>query len=417
MRQVRQVTPTELLEDTIAITANAYPGLELANHTNRERFRERLSQLDLDPSTSFYALFEEEQMRGVMRWHDFTMNFFGVQTLVGGLGGVAVDLLHKKEKIAAEMVQAFLWHYKNAGACLTALYPFRPDFYRRMGYGYGTLMNNYRFLPASLPKSGPKEDLQFLNSSDIERIHDCYDCYRQRTHGIMARRLQFWQAIMRDPGKQIIGVNRGDRLSGYLIFSFEKGGKDNFLSNNLTISELVYETAEDLSKLLTFLQTQADQIEEIIYNTQDDSFYYLLQDPRRSTGKMLPAVLYHESSTQGLGIMYRVINIPRLFEVLENHDFGGISCRLQIMLSDSFFPENTGSYIVEVIDGRARFAPEASREVTLSMDVAEFSSLVVGAVTLRKLADYGLAEISDRAYLARLDQMFSGPKPICLTSF
>ena len=46
-----------------------------------------------------FGLFEDGQMRGIMRWYDFTMNFFGAQTLVGGIGGVAVDLLHKKEKV------------------------------------------------------------------------------------------------------------------------------------------------------------------------------------------------------------------------------------------------------------------------------------------------------------------------------
>jgi predicted acetyltransferase len=168
---------------------------------------------------------------------------------------------------------------------------------------------------------------------------------------------------------------------------------------------------------LTFLHTQADQIEEISYNTQDDSFFYLLQDPRMEAGALLSQTIAHKSSTQGLGIMYRVLDVPRLFEVLENHNFGGITCRLQIDLSDSFFPENAGSYTVDFIDGKVRLAPESAAEVALSIDVAEFSSLIIGAVRLNKLADYGVATLSDASYLSRLDRLFDGPKPICLTSF
>jgi len=103
--------------------------------------------------------------------------------------------------------------------------------------------------------------------------------------------------------------------------------------------------------------------------------------------------------------------------VLEDHNFGGVSCRVQIDLGDSFFRENEGSYIVEVRDGEASVVGDVLPEVILSLDVAEFSSLVIGAAGLRKLAAYGLATLSDDAYLDCLDRMFSGPAPLCLTSF
>ena len=132
---------------------------------------------------------------------------------------------------------------------------------------------------------------------------------------------------------------------------------------------------------------------------------------------MLPHVVAHESGVQGLGIMYRVLDVPRLFEVLADHDFNSVSCNLQIDLSDSFFPENAGSTIVEVIDGKAQVAPSAAPEVVLSLDVADFSSLVIGVVGLHILIEYGLATLSDEAYAGRLDQLFRGPKPVCLTQF
>jgi predicted acetyltransferase len=286
-----------------------------------------------------------------------------------------------------------------------------------MGFGYGSPMHTYRFSPASLPKERAKSGLHSLGKRDAEQLHDCYDRYFQKTHGLMARRPQFWKTVLGDPGLQVVGVSRSERLSGYLSFSFEKGEQASFLDNNLYLRELVYESTDDLGRLLAFLSSQADQIEQIIYNTQDDSFFYLLRDPRLSDGRILPNTIAHASSLQGLGIMYRVIHVPRLFELLHDHNFGGVSCRLGLRLSDSFFPENAGSYTIYVRDGAAGLALNAAPEVTLSMDVADFSSLVMGVVQLRKLVDYGLAEISDEAYLDRLDRLFSGPRPVCLTSF
>jgi predicted acetyltransferase len=416
MRQIRKLFLDEL-DASIAITANAYPGMELSNRANRIRFRERLNQLELDPTVHSYGLFEDGQLCGVMRWYDFTMNYFGTQVLVGGIGGVAVDLLHKKEKVAAEMVRAFLRHYKDAGSSLVALYPFRPDFYRRMGFGHGSPMYHYRFSPASLPKGSTKSDLVFLESDDSERLQSCYARNQRRTHGMMVRQPDYWERILNEPSIQVVGVARDRGLSGYLIFTFEDGRHDSFLSHSIHIRELIYDTAEDLSRLLTFLQTQADQSETISYNIQDDSFFYNFIDPRFDPGKMLPVVVAHNSSIQGLGIMYRVLDVARLFESLKSHNFNNVSCRLKVDLRDSFFPENAGATIVEFINGQVWLAPDVTPEVALSLDVAEFSALAVGAVGLRKLVEYGLAEISDETYLDCLDGLFSGPKPVCLTQF
>jgi predicted acetyltransferase len=56
------------------------------------------------------------------------------------------------------MMLYFLRHYREQGAPLVALYPFRPDFYRQMGFGYGTKMDQHRVKPSALPR-GPSKSL------------------------------------------------------------------------------------------------------------------------------------------------------------------------------------------------------------------------------------------------------------------
>ena len=38
-------------------------------------------------------------------------------------------------------------HYRVSGAPMALLWPFQPDFYRNMGYGYGRKMNKYAMKP------------------------------------------------------------------------------------------------------------------------------------------------------------------------------------------------------------------------------------------------------------------------------
>ena len=176
------------------------------------------------------------------------------------------------------------------------------------------------------------------------------------------------------------------------------------------------------SALLGFLRTQADQVQRIIYETQDDTFHFLLPDPRDGTGNLL-AGLWHETNTQGAGIMYRVIDTPRLFEVLRGHrfgghDFGGQTTTLGITLSDSFLPENAGRYVLRVENGRAALRDGGAADVEIGLDVSSFSSLIVGAVDFARLYGYGLATISDPAAVPLVERLFrAAQRPWCMTHF
>lgn len=415
MRTIRPINKSEI-DDFITISANAYPGFPLFSEDSRQRVRERLLQTWHDSGISYFALFEDGAMRGIMRLYDFKMNFLSSRALVGGVGGLAVDLLHKKEKVAADMIRFFLRHYRQKGACLTTLYPFRPDFYRRMGYGYGTKRELYRVKPESLPQGRGDGELVFLTVADKEALQACYERFLARKHGLIERFDFSWDQLLASTEIQIVGIKRQGRLHGYLMYKFEKGPQDHFLNNDIVVREMAYDSAADLLELLRFLHLQADQIDRVIFYTQDEFFYYLLHDPRNDSGNLIPMV-YHETNTQGVGIMYRVIDVPRLLQVLQDHNFGNETCRLKINLADSFFPENAGSYTIHFQDGQSSLADDAVYDVAMAIDVSEFSSLIMGAINFTALVELGLVSLSDSRYIDRLDRLFAAPKPICFTEF
>lgn len=416
MRRIKELTRVDD-EALITIVAGAYPGMHIVTDADRERFLQRSEQMAAEPTVRNLGLFADDVLLGVMRLFDFTMTLFDTAVLVGGLGGVAVDLAHKKQKVARDMIQFFLQDYRKKEAALTALYPFRPDFYRQMGFGFGTKMNQYRVKPSSLPRSG-MGDVAFLRESDREAVEACYGRYAAKTHGMFVRHAYVWDSYFTDPAIRKVGCKRNGRIEGYLLFTFQTGKAGHFLSNELLVRELVYETPEALAQLLSFLHSQADQIGRIVFHTQDDSFHYVLHDPRLDDELLLQPTLYHESNTQGVGLMYRVIDLPRLFEQLADHDFGGQTCRLKITLQDSFLPENEGSWVVGFENGRARLLPGEDFDIAIELGVSEFSSLVMGTVDFRQLAAYRLASISSVDDVETVAQLFRvSQKPICMTVF
>ena len=415
-RVIRPLQTEADWEQYTTIAVNAYPGARVTDAAGRQRLKERVQKMQLDPIISVMGLFEADEMRGIMRLYDFTMKLHGTKMLVGGVGGVGVDLLHKKERIAYDLIQFFQAHYQEKGAALVALYPFRPDFYKQMGYGYGRKINQYRIQPADLP-DGNRQNVCPLNASHRQALADCYARILEAGNGLMAQFDYELDSIFTAPTLQKYGYWDDGQLRGYLLFAFEPVPNGTFLRNNIVVRSLMVEDAAALRGLLAFLQVQADQIEKIIINTQEEDFHLLLQDPRNDSQNLIPSV-YHESNTQGVGLMYRVIDVPRLFELLADHNFGGQSCTVQINLTDSFWPVCAGSWNLEVENGRATLNPNAHPNVEISLDIAEFSSLITGATTFRQLLAYGLARISNANYADTVHQLFyTSHKPICHTAF
>ncbi len=416
MRRIRLLQEIDL-DDYVDISLNAYPGIKIRSAAEKEQFRRRAIKMQADPIINLYGLFDQNELHGVMRLYDFKMKLHDTMTLVGGIGGVAVHLLHKKQRVAYEMLQFFLRHYKEKGACLTALYPFRPDFYKQMGFGYGRKLDEYRIKPADLPSTGKRENVTFLTSRDKKAFVACYEQYLAQTNGLMAMFEFNLAATFSASGLNIAGYWQDGKLSGYLIFQFESIGEGNFLRNRIIVRQIIFTDQEALYGLLAFLHAQDDQIEEILLYTQEPDFHYLLHDPRNRLQPIMPPV-FQQSNTQGLGIMYRVIDVPCLLTVLGDHDFGGQTCQLRLNITDTFFPENAGVYDVGFANGRIQNTTSLTPQVEISLDISDFSSLIVGAVEFNQLYRLGCVQISDAAYVETLQKLFyTDKKPMCMTSF
>lgn len=416
MEEIRPISHEDI-HDVVRITALAYPGSNLLAPDNRQRFAERVQDtLENDQNASFHGLFREERLLGVMKWYDFLMNVRGIQMLTGGIGTVAVELLHKKEKVAKAMLQGFLATYRERGVCLVSLYPFRVDFYKKMGFGQGTKVHQYRIAPASFPYTA-KDKVSYLGEADREQILACYHRIVRCTHGMIKKTERELKTFLDQPEQVIVGCKKDGRVTGYLVFHFQRTHEENRLHNDLVIKEFLYENQEALLQLLSFLHSQSDQIQRVVLTTADEDFHMLLSDPGNGTDRLIPSI-YHESHVSGVGLMYRVIDVPGFFHQLAPCRFGRESGLVRLNIRDSFLPENEGSWLIEFSEGHPQVVEAGEPDVELGMDISDFSSLVMGVISLRKLHLYGLADISDEKQIPFVDRLFAtGDKPRSTTPF
>lgn len=417
MSEIRKLAIEEL-PDFIEIVLNAYPGIRTPSQEVRDGMLQQFIEMQTDDkSRDLFGLFRGGKLIAGMRIHYFHMNLFSKIIPVGGVGLVAVDLMHKKEKAAKELIQGFLDMFLKRRVNMVLLYPFRPDFYKKMGFGYGPKIHQYRISPESFHKGTSKANLRFLTPEDKEKIKDCYNRYAGSTHGMFLKTQPELDAMFKNPANRFIGFESDNEIKGYLLFSFEKKSEANFTHYDLQIKELIAETPEVLSELSTFLQSQADQVHQIVWNTQEDNIHYLISDPRNGSHNMIPSV-YHETNISGVGLMYRVINAKGIFEDLKEHDFNGVNVSLKLAIEDSFLPQNQQELVLHFNEGKVKVSDSENYEVEISLDVSDFSSLLMGVVSFKDLYVFGRAKLSDLAYLSTINRLFSTlEKPKCISAF
>lgn len=420
MNEVRPLSTEEEFDAFADLAIDAYPALFDRSQAAHRRLKEELIEVvEQEPAISFWGLFRmirgEERLLGGMRLFDFQMTFLYSQIPVGAAGQVAVAPEHRRQHVARDLMLFFLRHYRERGTPLVTLYPFRPDFYRNMGFGYGTKKSRYRLDPATLPAHGARHQLRRLGPADRDALRACYARYTRRTHGMIHKIDRELDQLFAHEQRRIVGYEDGGRIRGYIVFTYEPG--DTFLICDLHVRELIYETREALAALLAYLHSQGDQIRRVVLPTQDLSFHHLLDDPRNGSDALISPV-YHATDIQGVGIMYRVIDVPRIFRLLDGRNFGGQTCLLELRIEDTFLPENAGPTELAFQEGRVSVIEGSPCDIAIDLDVAAFSSLLAGTVSFERLYAYSMAQISDPSYVDTVSRIFAvARQPICTTSF
>jgi len=421
MEEIKELSKDEF-KDFMRIVLNAYPRFKMHFENEALGFEDNILKESKYPSITHVGYFQDNNLYGVMRFHDLTMNFYSHKIDVGGMGLLAVDLLHKKEHIAKKMMTYYLQHYSKKGVCILILYPFQTEFYRKMGFGYGTKINQYRINPSGLQKGISKEHLQYISNDQKNSLLECYTRFFKKTHGMIEKTEYEINELFDDPDNIIVGYENNRKILGYIVFSFQRGINkdiyiDNRYKNDIYVKEFIYKSNEVLLEMLTFLHSQADQINRIIFNTQDEYFHHLLLDVGNGSDNVINP-LYHECNVSGVGIMYRAINIEGIFNLLKYHNTGNQNCIIKFNIRDGFFKENDGSIIIHFKNGTPSIKINGGYDVEVSMDVSDFSSLVMGVINLKSLHRYGLVEISDNNYIEIVNAVLQAEeRPMCITGF
>ena len=412
MRRIVRLNHTQI-EQYSQIVAHAFPEFHLSKPEARDKLVQRLKMYqDIDEHVSLLGLLEDDTLLGGIRVHRFLHNYYGNMVPASGLGLVAVDLAHKKRGVCRDMMLHFLRSGRERGALFAMLYPFRPDFYHQMGFGWGARMHGYCVQPSQLPSSPHLTRAELMGEEHTEALKACYEEYFRQQHGMVGIDGWEWQRFIISD-RLVVGVRQGERVTGYLSMQFRVVPGDTH-DKDLHVEQAVWLDTSSMLSLLHFLRAQADQVRHIVMPLVDDAFSYLLADPRH-TDRQLTTPLYHQNARTAIGHMVRLLNTQ---EAVLRRPWGEEDITVRFEVEDDFLAPNNEPFTVRFAGGTPYLEATATPDVTLRCRAVEFAPLLLNAVSLPKLAALGLVQLSDPGQLPRLTSLFRRDEtPVCLAMF
>jgi predicted acetyltransferase len=415
--------PIKILTDQQAsamarLMRNAYPGYDLspnARKTTEDWVRRVVKRGNEDRLAGWFEA--DGTLSGGIRVLTQPMNLRMKQITAIGLGALCVDLLHKKKKIALELLRWSFEEARETGIAMAVLDPFNIGFYKKMGCGIAVKNHQFRLAPSQLPDTGNRNQVAELTRSDYPAIMAYHRRYFIQHHG-MLQRADHEVAEVLDSCQMILGVWEQGQMTGVMAIRFQRTGPDNVFKTHLIVEELLYDHPHVLQAFLSFLHAQADQIVQVIFNSQDRFFEALFENPDTGCDDTFHT-RNNEMYRTGNGMMVRILDVRRVMETVEVPDWLAEHLPLRIMLTDPMIFDQAGKWILSDAGGMlAAKKCMDNEEADGALDISDLASLVMGAVDMNSLLRYGKAQEVRPARMGVLGRLLHyAAAPVCLSRF
>lgn len=410
-RVIRKLTPDDLHIYT-EIYLNAYPsGKSISEEYYNRYYNRNLQSLLEYEHVNFFGLFEEGVLIAIMKLIDFDINLFGEMNKATGLMSLAVHPLHKKKGVAKEMVKFFEKYTVESGGLVSMLLPFSVDYYRKMGYGYGTKLDEYRIPTSQLPMCKDISKLRIIKKDEIKKVILCHSAFVKKYHGAVEKFEEEIRDIVNDDETRRIGYFVGGELKGYATYDFVSESEVNYALNRIEVSELIYSDGEVLRNLIGGLRMQSDLAQNIVIRTGEADFYHLLDSPQDISGNYIDHG-FLQTNVSAMGTMYKIPDVKRFIEKTNNREFPIDNLKIAFRVNNEFKSSEERFGISFKSDHNKKYSNWSyvedfnDADVEIKCNLSDLSSLLMGSANLAPLVRMGIVSINNEYETNRLDRLF-----------
>lgn len=425
-REIKRLTPADM-PAYMDIYLNAYPaGKDLSKECYDKYYARNLQSMEEYDHVNFFGMFENGTLIATMKLIDFDINLFGEMRKAVGLMALGVHPLHKRKGAAREMVGFFEDYTVNTGAAVSLLLPFRMDFYRKLGYGCGTKLDEYHIDTQYLPEEKDIEGLRFMTKEDVDKMLACHTAFVCKNHGALCKFEEEIRDMKNDDDVRRLGCFEGDELKGYAVFTFVNTSDCNYTLNLMDVKEMVYQDEKTLKRLLAGLRMQSDLAQSVIIRTGEPDFYHLLKSAQDMSGNYIDFG-FLQTNLSAVGTMYKIPDVESFIKASQHRKFPPENISVAFAVNDELSGAEKRFSLKFSTEEKGRFSrwsydPSesiwANADAHLSCKLSDFSSLLMGSAELGGLARLGVLKMDDLSQLRRLDYLFHAEqKPFTNTDY
>lgn len=339
---------------------------------------------------------------GALKMQPMTQHMGGAALPMMGLAAVGVAPWARRRGVGAMLCRHALRRGRERGDVLSALYPFRPDFYRRLGWALAGELHVYRFPPEYLQGS-QDPPVRLATTADEPAIMACYARVAAKSNGLIDRSDRVWRRHLDMPATYAFVHETGGALDGYMLLRYGRsaGGREH---RTLLIREMVVERPEVATALFGWISLQRDLWRRARHDaTPDEHFWMRLCDPR-PPGHRGTRWLWDPVARIIRGPMLRVLNVA---DAIERRRTWGSAAPLRFSLSvrDAELPENETQLTVD-FDGTRASVSEHDRatDTRIETEIGTFSQIYAGEISVSAAVSLGAAHVTND--IPALDDLF-----------
>jgi predicted acetyltransferase len=381
----------EDLERLVTIHTSGYPDMR--------RHDARVRNFTANPLGPLDDLWVATDPQGSIVGHAFLFaltGWYGGRPVgVGGVASLAVAPEARGRGVATHLLAHLHAVSLDRGDGLTLLYPFRHEFYARLGYAATSRCRALKFSPLALPRTRPELAARPATGADRSALASCWGATARAGTGALARTDRAWHARLIEERRTWLVVEGDGGLEGYVEWSLvQREGSE---ETTLVVHEMGRRTERAATALWALVAAQRDQVRWIeVEVAEDDPLVWALGDPDGTRGGD-PSAPRHAIGAIASGPMIRVTDVARALGARGWRRPG----RLVVDVEGA-------RYEIDARDGAATVtSTHAPADITT--DLRALASVALGGQRASDAARLGRLSATDAAALERADAMLALP--------
>ena len=325
--------------------------------------------------------------------------FGGASVPMVGLAGVGVAAERRGSGVGAELCRATVTELHRREVALSTLYPSTQKLYRGAGWEVAGGRWEVRIPPGLIRVQEKTGTVRAMEDADRPAVMELYTKDAARRNGELDRGPYCWHRVFEPRGRSPVGflVEHRGALEGYaILYQVPREPPQ----ADLVAHDICASTARAARKLLALLAQHRTLVQHVSWRGA----------PADALCHLLPERGYEVRLSDPW--MVRICHVPRALEARGYPP--GLRAELHLAVDDDLLARNTGSWILQVEDGKGILKRGGSGR--LRVDVRALAALYTGHMPAERLALTG--GLSGRAAdLATATAIFASAAPAMTDMF